>query len=117
GRSPPSPCPPSRRTSLTTARPPRRAEPRRAQVLRRTTPCSPPPGGGCRAFVRPEPEGSAGGLELVAEPAHRHQVHGVAGVLLHLRAQSLDVHIEGLGVPHVVRAPHPVDELAAGEDP
>ena len=38
-----------------------------------------------------------------------------AGIRLDLAAQPLDVHIEGLGVPHIVRAPHPVNQLAAGE--
>ena len=32
-------------------------------------------------------------------------------VRLDLRPQPLDVHVEGLGVADVVRAPHPVDEL------
>ena len=35
---------------------------------------------------------------------------GVGGVRLDLGSQALDVHIQGLGVPDVVRAPHPVDE-------
>ena len=32
-------------------------------------------------------------------------------------ARPLHVHVEGLGVADVVRAPHPVDQLAAGEHP
>ncbi|SLD70095.1 Uncharacterised protein [Mycobacteroides abscessus subsp. massiliense] len=27
------------------------------------------------------------------------------------------MHVEGLGVAHVVRTPHPVDQLTAGEHP
>ena len=41
---------------------------------------------------------------------------GVDGILLHLRAEPLDVDVQGLGVAHVVGAPHPVDERVAGED-
>src|SRR5699024_4656625 len=59
---------------------------------------------------------SAAGFELVAQPAHGDQALRVAGVVLDLRAQALDVHVEGLRVADVVGSPDPVDELAAGED-
>ena len=39
------------------------------------------------------------------------------GIDLDLRAQALDVHVQGLGVADVIGAPHPVDELPAGEHP
>ena len=43
--------------------------------------------------------------------------HRLARILLDLGAQALDVHIERLGVAHVVRAPHAVDELPPREHP
>ena len=42
---------------------------------------------------------------------------GAGGIVLHLRAQALDVDVEGLGVADVVGAPHPVDQHVAGEHP
>ena len=33
-----------------------------------------------------------------------------------MAAQTLDVHVEGLGVAEIVRAPHPVDQDVAGEE-
>src|SRR5690625_2740234 len=54
--------------------------------------------------------------ELVPQTAHRLEHPRLGGLRLDLRPDPLDVDVEGLGVPHVVRAPHPVDELAAGQD-
>src|SRR5215217_1563278 len=48
-------------------------------------------------------------LVLVAQPADRHDPRGVAGIVLDLGSEPLDVDVEGLGVAHVVEAPHPVD--------
>ena len=60
---------------------------------------------------------SAGGLELVAEAADGHDVPGLGRVGLDLGPQPLDVHVQGLGVAHVVSAPDPVDELHPGQHP
>ncbi|AGS33896.1 prephenate dehydrogenase [Corynebacterium maris DSM 45190] len=57
------------------------------------------------------------GLELVAQAADGDQLAGAGGLFLDLGAQALDVHVERLGVAHVVGAPDAVDELAAGEHP
>src|SRR3954451_24031240 len=54
-------------------------------------------------------------LELVAEAADRLQVHRRTRLGLDLRAQPLDMDVEGLRVADVVRAPDPVDQLLAGE--
>jgi len=57
------------------------------------------------------------GVELVAESTDGEQMHRGGGIGLDLGAQPLDVHVEGFRVPHVVAAPHPVDELPAGQHP
>src|SRR5947209_8059091 len=57
------------------------------------------------------------GLELVAEAADGEQVAGLGRVRLDLGAQPLDVHVEGLRVADVVAAPHPIDQLPAGQHP
>jgi len=56
-------------------------------------------------------------LELVAEPAHRHQVYGVGRVAFNLGPQPLDVDIERLGIADIIRAPDPIDQLSAGQHP
>ena len=64
------------------------------------------------------PAGSdLGDLELVPEPADGGDAGRPGRVLLDLRAEPLDVDVEGLGVPHVVGSPDPVDQGLAGEDP
>src|SRR3954447_11586938 len=60
--------------------------------------------------------GSASDLELVAEPPDGDEHRRMGRVGLELGAQPLHVDVEGLGVPDVVRAPEPVDQLSAGED-
>ncbi len=57
------------------------------------------------------------GVELVAESTDGEQMHRGGGIGLDLGAQPLDVHVEGFRVPHVVAAPHPVDELPAAQHP
>src|SRR6478735_978886 len=56
-------------------------------------------------------------VELVAQTAHGDEVLGLARVGLDLGAQPLHVDVQRLGVSDVVGAPHPVDELTAGEHP
>src|SRR5690606_22838727 len=56
-------------------------------------------------------------LELVAQAPDRDDALGVRRIRLDLGAQALDVHVEGLGVPDVVVAPHPVDQGVAGQHP
>src|SRR5690625_2207409 len=53
--------------------------------------------------------------ELVPQTPHRQQHPRPGGLRLDLRPDPLDVDVEGLGVPDVVRAPYPVDELPTGE--
>src|SRR4051812_29018572 len=57
------------------------------------------------------------GLELVAESPDRDDPRRVRRVVFDLGAQALDVHVERLGVAHVVRAPDPVDQRLAGQHP
>src|SRR5690606_13001562 len=52
-----------------------------------------------------------------AEAAHGHEHTWLGRNLLDPGAQTLDVDVEGLRVAEVVFAPHPVDELSAGEHP
>src|SRR5699024_11301526 len=74
-------------------------------------PCSPPPS------VFPYTTLFRSVLDLVAQSPHGHQVLGLARILFDLCAQPFDVHVERLGVADVVRAPHPFDQLLAGEYP
>src|SRR5579871_1618937 len=55
-------------------------------------------------------------LEPVAESADRRDELRLGGVHFDPRAESLDVHVEGLRVPDVVEAPDPVDERVACHD-
>ena len=52
---------------------------------------------------------------LVTEPTHGDQVNGVRRIGFHFGPQAFDVNVQRLGVPDVVRPPHPVDELRASE--
>src|SRR5688572_11469978 len=63
----------------------------------------------CSAWV------TASALELVAEPADGHDVAGVGGVGLDLRAQAADVDVHEPAVAEVVVAPHPLEQLLAAE--
>ena len=56
-------------------------------------------------------------LVAVAYAAHGDDARRVTRVVLDLGPQPLHVHVEGLGVAVVVRAPHPVDEHVAREHP
>src|SRR5665811_2383129 len=62
-------------------------------------------------------EAGSGSLELVPQTAHGDDEPRVRRVGLHLGAQSLDVNVQGLGVTDVVTAPHPIDQLCAGQHP
>ena len=42
---------------------------------------------------------------------------GLGRIRFDLGSESRDVHVEGLGVTHVLRSPYPVDELGAGQHP
>src|SRR5216117_4488201 len=55
--------------------------------------------------------------ELVAEAAHRQEIHGAVWVLLDLAPQAFHVDIERLRVPEVVGSPYLVDEEVAGQQP
>src|SRR6266545_5467999 len=55
--------------------------------------------------------------ELVAQAAHRDEVHGPVGVLLDLSTEALHVDVEGLRVAEVLRSPHIVDEELPGQEP
>src|SRR5580658_5322694 len=55
-------------------------------------------------------------LVAIPDAAHRRDVFGVLGVVLDERAQSLDVHVERLGVADVVTAPDAVDQDLARQD-
>jgi len=71
-----------------------------------------------RTTTRPEwsrPQGL--GLELVAQPAYRDEVPRARWVLFDSATQPLHVHVECLGVAHVVAAPQPVDQLVACQHP
>src|SRR2546421_8685671 len=57
------------------------------------------------------------GLEPVSDTPDRGEPAGTGAVGLDLAAQALDVHIERLGVTHVVGAPHLVQEGVPGEHP
>src|SRR4051794_23274593 len=50
------------------------------------------------------------GFELVAESANRRDARRLGRVVFDLGPESLDVYVERLGVAHVVRAPHAVDD-------
>src|SRR4051794_1314792 len=52
---------------------------------------------------------------LVADPAHRQHDLGVLGVVLHLGAQPLDVHVDQSGVGGVSVAPHLLEQHLARE--
>src|SRR5687768_13831342 len=65
--------------------------------------------------TRPSYGGIAGGLPrelaprhlvLVAQAADGDDARRVGGIVLHLGTQPLDVDVQGLGIPHVVGAPH-----------
>src|SRR5580704_5624235 len=56
-------------------------------------------------------------LVAVADTTHGRDVFGVLRVVLDQRAQSLDVHVERLGVADVVTAPDAIDEYFTGQDP
>ena len=58
--------------------------------------------------------GPAQPLVPVADAAHGDDPRRGAGSVLDLRAQPLDVHVEGLGVADVVAAPDPVDQRRRG---
>src|SRR5438270_7672567 len=58
-----------------------------------------------------------GRLEPVSDPPDRGEPAGTGAVGLDLAAKALDVHVERLGVTHVVGAPHLVEERLPGEDP
>src|SRR3954454_21930260 len=65
----------------------------------------------------PRPPYRPSGVELVAQPAHGDQVARRCRVGLDLRPETLHVDVQGLGVADVVRSPHPVDQLPAGQHP
>src|SRR5207344_1163716 len=52
---------------------------------------------------------------LVTQAPDRDDAARVSGIALDLAAQSLDVHVERLGVAHVVGSPHSIDERVASE--
>src|ERR1019366_709788 len=56
-------------------------------------------------------------LESVADAANGGDAGGVLGVIFDECAQTLDVHVEGLRVAHVVTAPDSVNQHLAGEHP
>src|SRR5215203_3379063 len=67
--------------------------------------------GGCSIRIR------RSALELVAQPADGDQIARVGGVRFDLCPEPLDVDVEGFGVADIVGAPHPVNQLAAGQHP
>src|SRR5664280_3644437 len=68
-----------------------------------------------RHFTCIEP--GSGSLELVPQTPHGDDELRARRVRLDLGAQPLDVHVQGLGVTDVVAAPHPIDQLCAGQYP
>src|SRR5450631_2253043 len=56
-------------------------------------------------------------LELVPQTTHGDDELRVRVVRLDLGSQPLDVDVQGLGVTDIVAAPHPVDQLCAGQHP
>lgn len=52
-----------------------------------------------------------GSIDLVSETAHGSQILGVRRIFLDLGAHALDMHVERLGVAHIIRTPDAVDQL------
>src|SRR5215213_539115 len=61
----------------------------------------------------PEQRHDCSSLELIAEASDRDQVLRVGRIGLDLRSQPLDVDVQGLSITDVIRAPDPINQLAA----
>src|SRR3954453_787194 len=55
-------------------------------------------------------------VEAVPDASDGHEVTGNRRVRLELGPQALDVHVQRLGVPEVVRAPDAAHQLLTGQD-
>ena len=65
----------------------------------------------------PQAEAHGSGLEPVAEPANRHQVHGLGRVGLHLRPQAVDEVVHDPAVTGVAVAPDVAQQVVAADHP